>query len=159
MTTISPTAQKVADTLRHLGYTGQVVEFEHSTRTAQEAADRVGCQLGQIVKSLVFTGKQSGRAILVLTSGVNRVDEARIGGYAGEAIGRADPDFVRAETGFAIGGVPPVGHARALETFLDEDLIRFETVWAAAGTPNAVFEVAPQELVRMTAGSVCRVRV
>jgi prolyl-tRNA editing enzyme YbaK/EbsC (Cys-tRNA(Pro) deacylase) len=151
---LSTSAQKVDEALRALGYSGNIIEFEQSTRTAQEAADRVGCQLGQIVKSLVFQGKQSGKAVLVLTSGANRVDESRISEYAGETIGRADPDFVRTVTGFAIGGIPPVGHAQMLETYLDEDLIRFQTVWAAAGTPNAVFEVTPQELARMAAAAV-----
>src|SRR5512143_568439 len=138
---LSPTAQKVQDALRALGYDFTVIEHTGSTRTAQEAADRAGCELGQIIKSLIFKGKTSGKPILVLTSGANRVDEKRISQYAGEAIGRADADFVRAVTGFAIGGVPPFGHAQPIETYLDEDLMLYETIWAAAGTPNAIFEL------------------
>lgn len=135
-----------------------MIEHAESTRTAQEAADRAGCQLGQIVKSLIFKGKTSGKPILVLTSGVNRVDEKRISGYAGEAIGRADADFVRTVTGFAIGGVPPIGHAQKMETYLDEDLMAYETVWAAAGTPNAIFELQANDLQKMTDGKVVGVK-
>src|SRR5215207_2554122 len=106
MSTLSPSAQKIQDLLSSLGYNYKVIEHAESTRTAQEAADRAGCELGQIVKSLIFKGKESGKPILVLTSGANRVDEKRIREYAGGPIGRADADFVRAVTGFAIGGVP-----------------------------------------------------
>lgn len=155
---LSPTAQKIQDALRAGGFDCQVIEFAESTRTAQEAAERAGCALGQIVKSLIFKGQQSGKPILVLTSGSNRVDEARISAYAGEPIGRADPDFVRAVTGFAIGGVPPLGHPQKLETYLDEDLLQYETVWAAGGTHNAVFEMPAGVLQKMTGGKVVRVK-
>ncbi len=155
---LSPTAQKIQDTLAKLGCNSSVIEFSESTRTAQEAADRVGSELGQIVKSLIFKGKKSGKPILVLTSGANRVDEARIGEYAGEKIVRAEADFVREVTGYAIGGVPPVGHAQPMETYLDEDLLQYLTVWAAAGTPNAVFELTPDMLVQITGGRVERVK-
>src|SRR5689334_13799310 len=111
MTSLSPSAQKIQNLLNSLGYNYNVVEHVESTRTAQEAADRAGCELGQIVKSLIFRGETSGKSILVLTSGANRVDEKRIAEYAGEPIGRADANFVRTVTGFAIGGVPPIGHA------------------------------------------------
>jgi prolyl-tRNA editing enzyme YbaK/EbsC (Cys-tRNA(Pro) deacylase) len=104
----NPSAQRIQNILRQLGSDYKVIEFTGSTRTAQEAADRVGCQLGQIVKSLIFKGRSSNTGILVLTSGVNRVDENKIGHYAGESIGRADPEFVRTVTGFAIGGVPHI---------------------------------------------------
>ena len=110
---LSPSAQKIQDLLTSLGYVCTVIEHTESTRTAQEAADRAGCELGQIVKSLIFKGKESGKPILVLTSGANRVDEKRISGYAGEHIGRADADFVRSVTGYAIGGV--AGHGRSEE--------------------------------------------
>ncbi len=123
MKPLNPTAQKVQDILIGLGTNSQVVEFTESTRTAQEAADRVGCQLGQIVKSMIFKGQASNKGILVLTSGSNRVDEKSIRQYAGESITRADAEFVRSVTGFAIGGVPPVGHAQALETYIDRRLI------------------------------------
>ena len=156
--TLSLTAQKIQDALRALGYDYTVIEHAESTRTAQEAADRAGCELGQIVKSLIFRGKTSGKPILVLTSGANRVDEKRIAAYAGEPIGRADADFVRAATGFAIGGVPPIGHAQKMETYLDEDFLQYPTIWAAAGTPNAIFELRTEDLQRMTGGKVARVK-
>jgi len=156
--TLSLTAQKIQDALRALGYDYTVIEHAESTRTAQEAADRAGCELGQIVKSLIFRGKTSGKPILVLTSGANRVDEKRIAAYAGEPIGRADADFVRAATGFAIGGVPPIGHTQKMETYLDEDFLQHQTIWAAAGMPNAIFELRTEDLQRMTGGKVARVK-
>ena len=155
---LSPSAQKVQDILTSQGFDCHVIEFTESTRTAQEAADRAGCLLGQIIKSLIFKGKNSNKPILVLTSGANRVDEKRIGEYAGEAIVRADTDFVRAATGFAIGGVPPLGHAQKIKTYLDEDLLQYKTVWGAAGTPNAIFELTPDDLIRMTDGKAVRVK-
>ena len=156
--TLSLTAQKIQDALRALGYDYTVIEHAESTRTAQEAADRAGCELGQIVKSLIFRGKTSGKPILVLTSGANRVDEKRIAAYAGEPIGRADADFVSAATGFAIGGVPPIGHTQKMETYLDEDFLQHQTIWAAAGMPNAIFELRTEDLQRMTGGKVARVK-
>jgi len=158
MTTLSPSAQKIQDLLNSLGYNYTVIEHAESTRTAQEAADRAGCELGQIVKSLIFKGKQSNKPILVLTSGANRVDEKRISEYSGETIGKADADFARAVTGFAIGGVPPIGHAQKIETYLDEDFLQYQTVWAAAGTPNAIFELSSGDLQKMTEGKVVRVK-
>jgi prolyl-tRNA editing enzyme YbaK/EbsC (Cys-tRNA(Pro) deacylase) len=155
---LSPSAQKVQDTLSLLGFDYIVVEHAGSTRTAQEAADRAGCELGQIVKSLIFKGRASGKPILVLTSGANRVDEKRINEYAGEAITRPDADFVRAVTGFAIGGVPPIGHSQQMETYIDEDFLQYETIWAAAGTPNAIFELKTGDLQTMTDGRVVRVK-
>ena len=155
---LSPTAQKVQDQLTSLGFNCQVIEFQESTRTAQEAAERAGCALGQIIKSLIFKGKTTDKPILVLTSGANRVDEKRISEYAGEPIGRADADFVRAATGFAIGGVPPIGHDHKMETYLDEDLLQFTTIWAAAGTPNAIFELTPDALQKMTDGKIAKVK-
>jgi len=158
MSTLSPSAQKIQDLLNSLGYQYTVIEHAESTRTAQEAADRAGCELGQIVKSLIFKGKTSNKPILVLTSGVNRVDEKRISAYAGEGIGRADADFVRAVTGFAIGGVPPLGHIQKMETYIDEDFIPYQTIWAAAGTPNAIFELSTADLQKMTDGKVVMVK-
>lgn len=158
MTTLSPSAQKIQDLLFSLGYKYTVIEHAESTRTAQEAADRAGCELGQIVKSLIFQGKTSGKPILVLTSGANRVDEKRISEYAGESIKRADVDFVRSTTGFAIGGVPPIGHNKTMETYLDEDLQQFLVIWAAAGTPNAIFELTPSDLQKMTNGVAIKVK-
>jgi len=155
---LSPSAKKVQEALTKSGFKCRVIEFVESTRTAQEAAERVGCTLGQIVKSLIFKGLESGKPVLVLTSGSNRVDEKRISLYAGEPIGRADADFVRAVTGFAIGGVPPLAHLQKMETYLDEDLLQYDTIWAAAGTPNAVFELTPGDLQIMTGGKVVQVK-
>ena len=158
MEPINPSAKKIQNILSELGSGYQVIEFTESTRTAQEAADRVGCQLGQIVKSLIFRGKASNKGILVLTSGSNRVDENKLSKYAGEPIGRADPEFVRTITGFAIGGVPPVGHIQPLETYIDEDLLQYTEVWAAAGTPNAVFQLPSSDLVKITSGKIVHVK-
>jgi prolyl-tRNA editing enzyme YbaK/EbsC (Cys-tRNA(Pro) deacylase) len=158
MTQLSLSAQKIQNLLNSLGYDYIVIEYAESTRTAQEAADRAGCELGQIVKSLIFRGKISGKPILVLTSGSNRVDEKRISGYAGETISRADADFVRSVTGFAIGGVPPIGHTQDMETFLDEDFFSYQTIWAAAGTPNAIFELKTEDLQKMTNGKIAQVK-
>ena len=156
--TLSPSALKVQEVLRLMGYNGKVIEFEDSTRTSAEAAERVGCQIGQIVKSLIFRGQASDKPVLVLTSGANRVDEMLVSRYAGETIGQADAEFVRGSTGFAIGGVPPVGHLLPLETYIDEDLLQYDQIWGAAGTPNAVFEMTPTDLEKMTGGKVIRVK-
>ena len=126
-----------------------VREFPQGTRTAADAAAAIGCEVGAICKSLVF--RAGGRPLLIIASGANRVDEARFGAE------KADADYVRQQTGFAIGGVPPFGHARAIETIVDEDLLAYETVWAAAGTPSAVFPIAPADLVARTGGRVERV--
>ena len=155
---ISSTAQKVQDALTELGYDYKVIEHAESTRTAEEAADRAGCEVGQIVKSLIFQGKSSGKAILILTSGANRVDVKRIKTHAQEKIGRADPDFVRERTGYAIGGIPPLGHLNSIETYVDEDLLRFEEIWAAAGTPNAIFKMRSSDLEKMTGGVIIQVK-
>jgi prolyl-tRNA editing enzyme YbaK/EbsC (Cys-tRNA(Pro) deacylase) len=158
MAPLSPSAQKIQKILNTFGSNYRVVEFNESTRTAQEAADRVGCQLGQIVKSMIFKGQITNKAILVLTSGSNRVDEKRISQYTGEAIARADPEFVRTKTGFAIGGVPPIGHTQQMETYIDKDLLNFTDVWAAAGTPNAVFNLLSSDLVKISHGKIVSVK-
>ena len=149
---LSGSAQRVQDALREKGFGFEVVELPQSTRSAAEAAQAVGCQVAQIAKSLVFRGTESGRPVLVIASGANRVNERRLGELVGERIGKADADFVREATGFAIGGVPPVGHAQPVETLIDEDLLRYEEIWAAAGTPNAVFRLVPSDLAKMTGG-------
>jgi prolyl-tRNA editing enzyme YbaK/EbsC (Cys-tRNA(Pro) deacylase) len=125
----------------------QVVELPASTRTALEAASAVGCQVGQIVKSLVFRRQDSEAPLLILASGANRVNEAGVQALLGEAVGKADADFVRLHTGFAIGGVPPLGHPQALVTLIDADLLQYAEIWAAAGTPNAVFRLTPVYIV------------
>ncbi|GER83599.1 MAG: YbaK/EbsC family protein [Thermogemmatispora sp.] len=155
---LSPAARRVQEVLTAGGFQCEVIELPTSTRTASEAARAVGCALGQIVKSLVFRGRESGRPILVEASGANRVDERRLGELVGEPIERADADFVKERTGFAIGGVPPVGHKEPLETFIDEDLLHYERVWAAAGTPSALFALTPAELQAMTGGRVVAIK-
>ena len=155
---LSSSAQKVQDALQALGLSLEVVELPASTRTAVEAAQAVGCQVGQIIKSLVFKAKRSKRPVLVLASGQNRVDEWRIEALIEEPLGKADADFVRQHTGFAIGGVPPVGHLEKLPTFIDEDLLGYDELWAAAGTPRAVFRLTPDDLVRMADGQVVRIQ-
>jgi prolyl-tRNA editing enzyme YbaK/EbsC (Cys-tRNA(Pro) deacylase) len=154
MASLKSSAQKVQDALAAAGFTNQVVELPDSTRTSAEAATAVGCAVEQIAKSLVFRGKQSGAALLVIASGGNRVDEKKLKALAGENISKPDADFVREQTGFVIGGVPPIGHAQPLRTFIDRDLWRYHEIWAAAGHPNAVFRLTPDELAAMTGGAV-----
>jgi prolyl-tRNA editing enzyme YbaK/EbsC (Cys-tRNA(Pro) deacylase) len=154
---LKPSAQKVEDALRARGFPNEVVELPGSARTAADAAAAVGCEVGQIVKSLVFRARGSGRGVLVLASGAHRVDEARVAALAGEEIEKADAGFVREQTGFAIGGVPPLGHAREMLTLVDDALSRYERIWAAAGHPHAVFPLTPAELAAMTGGRVERV--
>ena len=133
-----------------------VSTFPAGTRTAADAAAAIGCDVAQIVKSLVFR-KDSGGALLVLTSGRNRVDEAKVGALVAEPIAKADAAFVREVTGFAIGGVPPAGHAAPIDTLVDRDLLALGELWAAAGTPQTVFPIEPDELVRLTGGRVADV--
>jgi prolyl-tRNA editing enzyme YbaK/EbsC (Cys-tRNA(Pro) deacylase) len=154
---LSASIQRVRVALAALGIEDRVVELPASTRTAKDAAAAVGCSVEQICKSLVFRRTDSDQPVLVIASGGNRVDESLVGSHLNASIAKADADFVRSTTGFAIGGVPPVAHARAIETLIDEDLLRFDVVWAAAGTPNAVFPLVPRELVRATGGRVLRV--
>jgi prolyl-tRNA editing enzyme YbaK/EbsC (Cys-tRNA(Pro) deacylase) len=151
---LSASAQKVQDALEVLGFSLKVVELPGSTRTAVEAAQAIGVQVGQIVKSLVFKSKRTQRPILVIASGANRVKEKNIEVLIDEPLGKADADFVREQTGFAIGGVPPVGHAQPIETFIDRDLLQYDEIWAAAGTPHAVFRLTPDELIRITSGTL-----
>ncbi len=159
MSNLASSAQRVQDALHALGFDHlEVREFPQTTRTSAEAAAAIGCEVAQIAKSLVFKGRQSGKAILVIASGVNRVNEKRIASLAGEPIDRPDADFVRQKTGFVIGGVPPVAHAEPLETWIDEDLSQFDEIWAAAGTPFAVFRLAPADLPRMTGGAVTTIK-
>jgi prolyl-tRNA editing enzyme YbaK/EbsC (Cys-tRNA(Pro) deacylase) len=149
----APSALKVQAVL---GPSLQVLEFEVSTRTSQEAATAIGCTVAEIAKSLIFKSAE-GRPVLVIASGINRVDEKKVAALLGVKIGRADADFVREATGYAIGGVAPIGHATPPIVLIDQDLQHFPTVWAAAGTPNAVFGIAPAELIRLTHGHVADV--
>lgn len=145
-----PTAMRVAQLLREAGITGAPVEFEQPTRTSAEAAAAIGCTVAEIAKSIVFRGAESREAVIVVASGANRVSESKVAALVGEPLGRADADFVRDATGYAIGGVAPLGHGKAIKLLLDEDLRRFQTVWAAAGTPFSVFPVTPDALQRLT---------
>lgn len=155
---ISSSALKVEEALRALGFQNQVVELQSTTRTSADAAQAVGCSVGQIAKSIVFRGKQTGRPILVIASGPNRIDEKKVETLISEPLGKADAAFVREKTGFVIGGVPPVGHLEKIETFIDEDLLAYEEIWAAAGTPNALFQLHPSDLVKMTGGRVIAIK-
>lgn len=154
---LSGRARKVQEALRSLGLTLEVVELPASTRTSLEAAQAVGCSVGQIAKSLVFRGARSDSPVLVICSGSNRVDEEALTALLGEPAEKADAEFVRQHTGFAIGGVPPIGHDRAIPTYIDEDLLQYEEIWAAAGTPHAVFRLTPGELAQISRGRVARV--
>jgi prolyl-tRNA editing enzyme YbaK/EbsC (Cys-tRNA(Pro) deacylase) len=151
-------AQRVQNALQTLGFDCQVVELPDSTRTAKEAAQAIGCGVEQIVKSLIFKGKHSHDPVLVVASGTNRVNEKRLGELAGEPIEKADANFVRHRTGFAVGGVAPVGLAEPIKTFIDEDLLLYEEIWAAAGTPFAVFRLTPADLQKMTGGQVVSIK-
>jgi prolyl-tRNA editing enzyme YbaK/EbsC (Cys-tRNA(Pro) deacylase) len=157
-TPLSPSVQKVQDALEALGISIQVVQLQATTRTSADAARAVGCRVEQIAKSLVFQTMISHRPLLVIASGSNRVNEERIAGLISEPIGKADADFVRRHTGFVIGGVPPVGHIERLDIFIDQDLLQHEEIWAAAGSPHAVFKLTPQDLVKMTGGLVTSIK-
>jgi prolyl-tRNA editing enzyme YbaK/EbsC (Cys-tRNA(Pro) deacylase) len=150
----SPSALKVQAAL---GDRFKVLEFDASTRTAADAAAAIGCEVAQIAKSLVFRGADSGRAVLIIASGADRVDEKKAAAAAGESIARADADFVREATGFAIGGVPPVGHKSPPVVLIEESLMDLAEIWAAAGTPNAVFRLTPSDLVGLTGGRIVAV--
>jgi prolyl-tRNA editing enzyme YbaK/EbsC (Cys-tRNA(Pro) deacylase) len=150
--------ERVRSALQAAGLTAEIKEFDASTRTSAEAAAAIGCEVSQIAKSLVFRAKGSGRAVLVIASGTNRVDEKKLGALIGEKIGKADADFVRAETGFAIGGVAPVGHTGTVKLLIDADLQQFQEIWAAAGAPNAVFRLTPAQLVSVTGGEIADVK-
>ena len=154
----NPSVQRVQEALTAFGGEHRAIELAESARTAADAAQALGCRVGQIVKSLVFRGRRTGRAILVTASGANRVDESRIAVLVTEPVEKGDAAFVRARTGFAIGGVAPVGHAEPLTTLIDADLFTWEEIWAAAGHPNTVFRLSPADLARMTGGRVVGVK-
>lgn len=151
---LSPSAQRIQEVLKSFGLFSRVKELPLSTRTAQEAAQAIGCSVSQIAKSLIFRGVQSGKPILVIASGVHRVNENRLAELVGEPIIKGDASFVQKHTGFAIGGVPPIGHLSPIETFIDQDLLQYKEIWAAAGTPHAVFKLTPEELQRIVTGKI-----
>jgi prolyl-tRNA editing enzyme YbaK/EbsC (Cys-tRNA(Pro) deacylase) len=156
---LSKSAQSVQDFLSSRGLEFRVIELAASTRTAREAADAVGCDVAQIAKSLIFRTEKTNKPVLVLASGVNRVCETVLESHIGEKILKADAEFTRQVTGFAIGGVPPVAHQqKIIYCFIDEDLLKFQEIWAAAGTPHAVFSLKSGDLVTLTGGKVISIK-
>jgi prolyl-tRNA editing enzyme YbaK/EbsC (Cys-tRNA(Pro) deacylase) len=150
--------ERVQRALDAMGLPLTVVEMPATTRTSQEAATAIGCEVAQIAKSIVFRGSVTGKPVLVIASGVNRIDETAMQSRAGEPLGKANAEFVRAATGYVIGGVPPVGFPAPIETWIDEDLLNYTEVWAAAGSPFAVFRLEPKILPQMTGGQVVKVK-
>jgi prolyl-tRNA editing enzyme YbaK/EbsC (Cys-tRNA(Pro) deacylase) len=155
---LKDSAQQVQNKLIELGYANKVMELPDSTRTAQEAADAIGCEVAHIAKSIIFRLKNNNKPLLVIASGVNQINVKQINTHLNDKLGKADADFVREHTGFVIGGVPPLGHVESILTFIDEDLLQFREIWAAAGHPRAVFRLTPEELVQMTKGQVICVK-
>lgn len=155
---LSPNVQRVQDTLRALGFSNEVTELQATTRTSKEAAQAVGCRVEQIAKSIVFQGGETHKPILVIASGPNWVNEKRIEALISEPLAKADANFVRQKTGFVIGGVPPIGHLEKMVVFIDEDLLQYEEIWAAAGSPNAVFKLTPSDLIKMTEGHIVPIK-
>ncbi|MGD2029792.1 MAG: YbaK/EbsC family protein [Desulfobacterales bacterium] len=149
--------RKVEEALKAHGLVCQVLTMKETTRTAQDAANTLGCQVEQIVKSLVFVTKKTKKPVLIVASGANRINTKKIRDILSEPVKMAAPDFVRAKTGFAIGGVPPLGHSHPLETFIDEDLLEHTEIWAAAGTSNTMFKLSPDDLQQITQGQVISV--
>lgn len=152
MSELSAANKRFVDGARACGIDVEIRVMADSTRTAEDAARACGCTVERIVKSLIFQGAQSGKPYLLLVSGPNRVNEKGVAATIGERLARPDADFVRETTGYAIGGIPPLAHKMPLATYMDRDLLGFETVWAAAGTPKAVFEVSPA-MLRNAAGA------
>ncbi len=154
--------RRVVDMLVSMGHPHTPVMLDNAARTAQQAADALGVALGQIAKSIIFRRKSDDVAVLVVTSGDLRVDEKKVQALVcseSGKLGRADAEFVKARTGFSIGGVSPVAHAQPPVTLIDKELFRFDTIWAAAGNPHAVFRLSPDELVLLTGAPVCDVTV
>ncbi|MGP1358935.1 YbaK/EbsC family protein [Roseicyclus sp.] len=147
---MSKSVKRVARVLEEAGLEAGIVEMPDSTRTAAEAAAAVGCTLDQIAKSIIFRAEEHGTAVLFITAGGNRVDAGKASALAGEALGKADADLIRAQTGFVIGGVAPVGHLSPIRAWFDPRLLDFEVIWAAAGTPRHVFPIAPGDLLRLS---------
>ncbi|MHC1781254.1 MAG: YbaK/EbsC family protein [Anaerolineaceae bacterium] len=158
MSPLPPDAHRFQAALRNRGYTFEVVVFDQTTHTSKEAAAAIGCSLSQIAKSLVFRLAPSGRPLLVIASGPNRVNDAALAEKLGETLEKADPEFVLRASGYAVGGVPPSCHTQPLETLIDEDLLKHDLIWAAAGTSNAVFPLTPAELVKLTGGQVMSIK-
>ncbi|MBC7188766.1 YbaK/EbsC family protein [Candidatus Aerophobetes bacterium] len=153
----SEEVKRVQDILDKFGLRNRVIELPSSTKSAREAASAIGCRVEQIAKSIIFK-THTGKAVLVIASGANRVNERKIEEVVGEFVKKADPQFVLNETGFKVGGVPPVGHLKKPLTFIDRDLMKYQEIWAAGGSSNAVFKLTPQELLNITGGEVICVK-
>ncbi|WP_370252050.1 YbaK/EbsC family protein [Nioella sp.] len=151
---MSKSLKRVIRALEEAGLPADVMEMDGSTRTAVEAADQAGCEIDQICKSVIFRGETSGEAVLFITAGGNQVDAGKASALAGEALGKADAGLIRAQTGFAIGGVSPVGHINPIRAWFDPRLSDFEKVYAAAGTPRHIVPVAPADILRLTGAKV-----
>jgi prolyl-tRNA editing enzyme YbaK/EbsC (Cys-tRNA(Pro) deacylase) len=159
MQTLSPNAQRVQSALQSLGSTSVITEYAEACRTSAEAAVVLDCAIAQIAKSVIFKGETSGESILVITSGANRVDVAKVALVAGEKPGKADADFVRQHTGFVIGGVAPIAHSKPGKVLFDEDLLQFDRVFPAGGTPQAMFAINPNELLRISGATLADVKL
>ncbi|MEW6212623.1 MAG: YbaK/EbsC family protein [Acidobacteriota bacterium] len=151
---MSRSARRIQDLLSEFGAEFEIVEFPSTTKTAIEAANAIGCSVAQIAKSILFRTVKDKKPVMVIASGANRVNEAHIADFVGEPIEKADAAYVREKTGFVIGGVPPIGHTEPIYTIIDEDLLKLDELWAAAGTPNSVFRLSAASLLDMTAGIV-----
>ncbi len=158
MEALKESAKIVQDLIFELGYTNKVIELPNSARTAKEAADALNCEVAQIAKSIIFKLESSNSPVLIVASGINRVNEKQIEKILNDKLGKADADFVREQTGFVIGGVAPIGHKNQVMTFIDEDLLQYKAVWAAAGHPKAIFQLTPNELIEMTKGKVVNIK-
>ena len=154
---VNTSVRKVEEALKAHGLACQVLNMKETTRSAQDAANSLECKVEQIVKSLVFMTKKTKKPILVLASGANRVNPKKIRNFLSEPIRMAAPDFVRSKTGFVVGGIPPLGHSSSLETFIDEDLLKYPEIWAAAGSSNTMFKLSPDDLQKITQGQVISV--
>ncbi|MCZ2260140.1 YbaK/EbsC family protein [Sporosarcina sp. G11-34] len=158
MQNLTVNTQIIQKKFQELGHANEIKKLTDSARTAQEAADALGCEIAQIAKSIVFRLKSTGEPLLVVASGINRINEKSMAQQLNDKLGKADADFVRESTGFVIGGVPPLGHKNPVRTLIDEDLFQYETIWAAAGHPKVVFQLTPNELEKMTNGQVISVK-
>ncbi len=151
---MSKSLKRVRRALEEAGLAVEILEMAEGTRTAADAASAAGCEIDQIVKSIIFRGEADGRAVLFLTAGGNQVDAAKASALAGEALGKADAALIRAQTGFAIGGVAPIGHLSPIRAFFDPRLMDFHKIWAAAGTPRHVFAAEPHEIQQISGAEV-----
>lgn len=150
-------SEKVKLALKNFNIDNEIITFNQSTKTAKQAAKALNCNVAQIVKSLIFKGKNSNKPYLILTSGINRVDESKVGEIIGESIEKADADYVKSVTGFTIGAVAPIGYKEEMCIYIDEELLKYDYVWAAAGTPNSVFKIETHTLLQITSGTLIKV--